>query len=452
MFTVKEILKATNSKLIKGSLGEVVSGVSIDSRTIRPKELFIAIKGANFDGHNFINDAIKKKAGGIIFSDDSVDNLNLDVPLIKVNSTIRMLTGLASYHRSKFSIPVIAITGSNGKTTTKELISHFLSNKFRVLKNEGNQNNQIGLSLNLFKLKPQHQVCVMELGTNNFGEIECLSKILKPNIGVITNIGPSHLEGLKDLAGVFREKISLLDNLIEPKAALVNADDSLLRNFLRNKPKKVFSFGYKKAADFRMRNLKFKNDKLTFEINKKFSLNTTAKHNAYNCLAAVAISRLFGLTYKELTNALLDFNWLEGRFKRHIKGNIHLIDDSYNANPFSFASALESLEGYNKKSKKILVMADMLELGNFAEKYHSDLAKKISGLPLDLFIGLGNYSKSVVGFVRKNSKIEAHHLNGTDEILKILKLKLDSKPTTILVKGSHFFKLENVILHLLSST
>lgn len=453
MFTVKEILDITGAGLVKGNPNKRITGVSIDSRTIKQGQVFVAIKGPRFDGHNFILDAFKNKASAIIASEIDNDCKNIELPVIKVSCGIKALVSLASCHRDKFKIPTIAVTGSNGKTTTKELIAHCLLKNFNVLHSNANENNQFGLSLNLFKLSTQHQACVMEIGTNNFGEIKYLSDILRPNIGVITNIGPSHLEGFKNLKGVFKEKITLLDNLAFPKIGLVNSDDKLLYNFLQGKPKNVYSFGYKNKADFRLKSLTFENDRLNFKLNnQKFSLNTIAIHNIYNALAAISVSRLFGLSYNDIRIALESFNWPAGRFKRHILGNIHLIDDAYNANPFSFASALDNFKDYNKGAKKILVMADMLELGSLSEKYHLDLAKKIISSKINLFIGLGAFSKKISDFLKANSRIESYTVKDTEEIIKILKQSFDSSPVSVLVKGSHAFKLENVILYFLSST
>ncbi|MEW5758218.1 MAG: UDP-N-acetylmuramoyl-tripeptide--D-alanyl-D-alanine ligase [Candidatus Omnitrophota bacterium] len=464
MFTIKEIIEATDSRCTDANLNCRVSGVSIDSRTIKPGELFIAIRGTNCDGHNFLNEATRKGAACLLV-EENFNYKDINIPVIKAIDSTKALINLAAFHRRRFSSPIIAVTGSNGKTTTKELIAHCLGSKFKVLKNHANQNNQFGLALNIFKLASGYDISVLEIGTNNPGEIKHLSAILKPNIGVITNIGPSHLEGLKNIHGVFKEKISLLNNLIYPGLGLLNSDDKLLNKINSGKAKNIISFGYKNPADFKINSLEFIKDKIYFKIGKqKFILNTIASHNVYNALAAISVSRIFGISYKELLDSLKGFNWLDGRFKKHAVGNITLIDDSYNANPLSFNSAVDSIESYNKKSppkarsrhfvgeKKILVMADMLELGNLSEKYHLELAKKIQKSSISIFICLGKYSKKIAEFLKKSSKIKVYTLQTIQDVISVLDDILDKEPTTILVKGSHAFKLENVILHLLSIT
>ena len=256
MFTIKEILEATGGKLIKGNLGKRISGVSIDSRTIKPNELFLAIRGTRFDGHNFIAQARRKRAGAIIFcnpryrSDLAAFKDRKALAVIEVESSVQALGALAHYYRARFKIPVIAITGSNGKTTTKEMASSILSSRFNVLRNVGTENTQIGVSLALLKLRKSHHLAVIELGANHFGEIDRLSWIAQPTAGIVTNIGPSHLEFFKSLKGVFRAKLELVKKLPKNGTIIINKDDPYLSR-LNGTNLSTITFGFNRISDFR---------------------------------------------------------------------------------------------------------------------------------------------------------------------------------------------------------
>ncbi|PIS34320.1 MAG: UDP-N-acetylmuramoyl-tripeptide--D-alanyl-D-alanine ligase, partial [Candidatus Omnitrophica bacterium CG08_land_8_20_14_0_20_41_16] len=233
MLKIPELLKATRGKLTSGDNSVSVKGVSIDSREIKKGEAFIAIKGNNFDGHNFINMAIKKGASCII-TEKEIKGTD-GIAVIKVKDTIRALGAVARFKREKYNLPVIAVTGSNGKTATKDMIAWILSKDFKVLKNEGTKNNHIGLPLTLLKLDSSYDIAVLEIGTNHFGEVKYLSDIACANIGIITNIGPAHLQYFKNLKGVFKEKHDLLRSLKAPAIAILNADDPYLRKGLLKK-------------------------------------------------------------------------------------------------------------------------------------------------------------------------------------------------------------------------
>lgn len=229
MFELTEIVKATNAKLIRRSNFNYFKGVSTDSRTIKSGEIFLALVGDKFDGHNFVGETIKRGAKAIIIS-KQVKCIKQRINILIVKNTTVALGKLAKYHRKKHDIPLIAITGSTGKTTTKDIISHILSTKYKVIKNFGTHNNQIGVPQTIFNINNKHDICVLELGTNHFGEISYLGSVALPQIAAITNIGASHLEFLKDLEGVLKEKTSIIDHLKRPRILLLNGDDKFLRN------------------------------------------------------------------------------------------------------------------------------------------------------------------------------------------------------------------------------
>ena len=278
MHRIEDIIKATSAKLICGLPDTRIGAVSIDTRTIKPNEVFVAVKGNNFDGHDFIEQAVLKGAACIICRTGLDKNILLRlrkqsgrITVIEVEDTVKALGDIAGFMRREACVPVIAITGSAGKTTTKEMLAWVLSSKFKVLKNEGTQNNNIGVPLTLLKIDKTYDYAVIELGTNHFGEIENLVNITSPNIGIITNIGASHLEYFGDLPGVFKEKIVLLRSLKSPRIGIVNADDDFLKKELFNPADNatIFSYGIKNKAEFFVKDVVYSPKGLSFCLNPK---------------------------------------------------------------------------------------------------------------------------------------------------------------------------------------
>ncbi|MDP2939393.1 MAG: UDP-N-acetylmuramoyl-tripeptide--D-alanyl-D-alanine ligase [Candidatus Omnitrophota bacterium] len=455
MFKVGEILKATGEKLIQGNKDCHFLGISIDSRTIRPGELFLAIKGNNFDGHNFINEAIRKSARGIVISRNKSFSAAKNLVIIRVKDTTKALGDIARYNRERFNIPLVAITGSNGKTTTKEMLAFVLEKRFKVLKAMATFNNQIGVPLTLLKLRRSHEIVVLELGTNHFGEIDYLSKICQPNIAIITNIAPSHLEFFKNLNNVFKEKYSLIRNLKQEKVAIVNGDDRYLNRLNQYpNPKMVIKFGINNKSDFKAENIELINEKIRFYLNGKISidLNTIAKHNVYNCLAAIACCKYFHLDYNCIQDSLKEFSFPSGRLEVKNFKNIKVIDDTYNANPLSFKNAIDALSSLDSLGRKVLIFADMLELGCDADKLHFLSGKYAADSGIDILIGVGNLTKHFLSGARKAgmSKKSIFHFKSSQaakrEISKIIRAK-----DLVLVKGSRLMQMEKVVQALKSS-
>ncbi|MFH0913460.1 MAG: UDP-N-acetylmuramoyl-tripeptide--D-alanyl-D-alanine ligase [Candidatus Omnitrophota bacterium] len=450
MFKLDELLKATSGKLVNriGSLD--IKGISIDSRTIKPQEAFIAIKGSNFDGHDFIDQVIKKGAGCII--KEVAGKVGTDkAAIIEVKDTVRALGDIARFWRRRFSdIPVIAITGSNGKTTAKEMVAHLFSRRFKVLKNAGTKNNQIGLPLTLLGLDSSYDVVVLEIGTNHFGEVACLAKICQPNVGIITNIGPSHLEYLHNLGGVFREKYSLIENLDSPHIAILNADDDLLRKraFGRSKKAFVLGFGIKNSCDFFASDIKEARGVFGFGIKQKyrFTLKTLGYYNIYNALAAIAAARLFGISYADIALEMATFDFPQGRLKLRKIGKTRFIDDTYNSNPLSLKGALEALHNFKTKGRKIFVMGDMLELGKSKEEFHCQAGRE-AARACSIFITVGRLSRLAAdaarasGFDKKNIFICDNARQAQDILSRRV---LPKKDDLVLAKGSRLMKMEEV--------
>ena len=451
MFRINEIIKATKGQLIQGSLLGKVAGISCDSRSLKPQEAFLALRGKNFDGHDFVPKALKSKVSCLIVEKKLGFSIPAAVTVIKVKDTVLALGDIARFQRQKMDLPVIAVTGSNGKTTTKEMIAWVLSSGDQVLKNEGTKNNQIGLPQTLIQLTKKDNFAVVEIGTNHFGEVGYLAKIARPNIGVITNIGSSHLEFFKDLKGVAKEKTTLLDNLAKPALALLNADDNLLKNLIHRpiKGQPVFSYGIKEKSDFRASDIKLSGAKVRFKVNSKFNfeLSSLGVYNIYNALAAIAVGRIFGLSYAQMRARLAAFKFPKGRLNLVESKGLRFIDDTYNSNPLSLSAALSALGAMNCKGRKILIMGDMLELGKQKELLHRQIAWSITNT-CDLLITVGNLARITAKAARRNG-LEAKHifccanaLAVRDLLLKKIFPKADD---LILIKGSRSMKMEEVL-------
>lgn len=450
MFTIQELAEITKGRIswYEGR-GFEVGGISIDSRTLKKGEAFVAIRGRRFNGHDFIDKAVAKGAACII-KEYSFQTKENRLPIIEVRDTIKALGEIARAHRLKMSIPLVAITGSNGKTSAKEMIARVLGQRYNVLKNEGTKNNHIGVPLTLLQLNHSYEAAVLELGTNNFGEIKNLSSIALPNIGIVTNIGKAHLQAFQNLYGVCREKMSLLKNLQRPRIVLLNGDDQFLKSRLPGLKSNYFiaTFGLKRRNDFFAEKISIKRRKISFCANgkHKLTLNTLGRKNVYNALAAIAIGRLFGVSYREISTALAKFSFPEGRLKLVRDDGRLIIDDSYNSNPNSLLEALEVLKNFKIKGRKIFIMGDMLELGRDSEKLHIDVGDKL-GAVCDILITVGKFSRLAAlqakkkGFDPESIFICRDRFQARKVLSERIPLKKDD---LILIKGSRSMKMEEV--------
>ncbi len=445
MFRVYELAEAAKGNLISGLRETVVKGISIDSRRIKRGEAFVAIKGDNFDGHDFIREAVKNGAACII-AEKWLEGIKGPV-LIRVNNTIESLGKIAQFNRNRYDIPVIAVTGSSGKTTTKDMLARVLSQKFKVLSTEGTRNNHIGLPLTLLKLDRSYGAVVLEIGTNHFGEVEYLSRIASANIAVITNIGPSHLKYFENLDGVFREKRSLLRSLKNPAIAVLNSDDRYLRKELLNEKTGLFTIGVgiKHPSDFTASCIRYVQSGYSFKVNRRlgFALTALGYYNIYNCLVSIAIARIFGIGYRKISAALSSFKPPSGRLSIINKKGIRFIDDSYNSNPLSLGQALDLLGKIRTKGRKVAVIGDMLELGGKAEAMHVKAVKEAL-LVCDTLITVGTLSSAGARGIRAKGK----NIITCESSLQARKILFEhlriASSDIVLVKGSRRMKMEEV--------
>lgn len=449
MFDIKDILEATEGRLLKGKTEIDFSCVSTDTRTLKQGALFIAIKGPNFDGHNFIEEAGSKGAiGALVNEGTNVASLNFDgLVIIEVKDTVKALGDIARSHRRKFDIPIIAVTGSNGKTTTKDMISAVLAKKYSVLKNEGTENNFIGVPLTLLRLNSAYEIAVLELGSSHSGEIARLAEIVQPSCGVILNICPSHLEFFNTLDKVREEKLSLLKRLGSDGISVVSGDDAQLVKEAKAMCAEALTFGLNAGCEFRATNIRESEGGIDFTLNSghKFHIGILGRHNIYNAVASVAVSSLYGVTVEEVAAILKDFKLPKLRMEFMEAEGIKFIFDCYNSNPSSMASAIDTIKGINTARRKILVAGDMLELGEASSDFHKRIGKLAAEAKVDILMGVGPLSR----FILEGAQEEGIggdsllHFENSVAAAKALRDIL-RKGDLVLVKGSRGMKMEEI--------
>jgi murE/murF fusion protein len=452
-----EILEATGGKLFCGSLDRTFIGVSIDSRKISAENLFIAVQGDVHDGHSFIGGVIEKGIGGIVIDQKKTDTLPVsELPdtgmvCITVDDTRRALGDLAAFHRRRTSVSVVAVTGSNGKTSTRKMMSAVVSRRFCTLSTQGNLNNDIGLPLTLLNLKREHQWAVVELGMNRPGEIERLAEICLPDIGVITNIGPAHLEGLGSVDAVMSAKGELLAKIKPDGTAVLNADDPRLLKLADAAPVNVLLFGLSKDANIRAESVRQHGEGLSFSLvlpgeTVSVRLQSPAMFMVSNALAAAAIGCILGLAADEIKEGLETFKPVSGRMNIHqTNKGVHIIDDTYNANPGSMQAAIATLAALKGKNRGFLIVGDMLELGEHSAKMHRKIGSVAAGANIAGLYVTGNYADDVAAGALE-AKLDSEDIfKGTrEEILEAITKKLDAGDW-VLVKGSRGMAMETVV-------
>jgi UDP-N-acetylmuramoyl-tripeptide--D-alanyl-D-alanine ligase len=438
---IEDIITATGGDVIARAK-DSFAGISIDSRTVREGELFIALKGSRFDGHAFLYEALKRGSGAIV--DTGKAKYVTDKTIIAVQDTLKALQDIGRHMRISIDIPVVGITGSNGKTTTKELISSILETQHKILKNTGNLNNHIGLPLSLTRISHDDEIIVLEMGASGPGEIRVLCNIAGPDYGVITNIGYAHLEGFKDIETVRKTKLELLDSV---KAAVVNADDLFLMEGVNDSGfrGRIVRYGIKNPAEVFADTIQLheKGSKFTLHLPEGKSIEVNPKisgmFNIYNILAAASVGHLFNIEPERIQNAIDSFAGVPMRLEIKEYDGIKVISDVYNANPISMEEAVKELKRL-KKGRGIAVLGDMLELGPYAEEAHKALGTLLSQSAIEVLIAVGplmTYAAS--GFTGTVYTLETAQEAG--RILKEIWVKGD----TVLIKGSRGMKLEKVL-------
>lgn len=448
---ISNIVKAVQGSVVNCSKKLLINGISTDSRTISKGNLFIPIVGEKYDGHDFIENAIK--AGAIAALSDRFFE-DEDIPYIKVKDTEDALISIAKYYRSMFDIPAIAITGSSGKTTTKEIVAAVLGQSFNVLKNEGNYNNTIGLPHAIFKLNKDHEICVMEMGMNSFGEISKLASIVKPDLTLITNIGTAHIEFLGSRENIFKAKMEAVENFTLKNTLIINGDDDMLRTLDRNSFS-IVSVGLDSKNDIIAYDIRQIDDKgIEFSVryknkSERFYIPVIGIHNVYNGLFGIAVGLYKNMSLENIKKGLAGFTPPDMRMETFVlKNGIRIINDAYNANPESVRAAITTLANMHSKAKKVLVLGDMMELGKHSENEHYKIGKFVACNSIDMLITIGKKSRKTQQGALQAGLSEAFHFENNKKGLDYLLTRL-LPHDIVLIKGSRSAKMEEIayLLH-----
>jgi len=444
--------------LSKGPVPEATN-VSIDTRTLKAGDLFIAIKGPHFDGHEFIKDAISKGASGVIQSEGhALKNAKTPVWNIQVKDTVKALGDIAALWRRMNDFVCVAVTGSNGKSTTKEMIYAGLtaSGMRRAVKTEGNFNNLIGMPLQLLRVDAGTEVAILEMGMNAEGEIRRLAEIARPDVGIITNVNPAHLEKLQTVENVARAKGELFDAMPKDRTVIINAEDPWAVKLGESYPGRKIKFGMQNGCDVqfgRMASEGLDRTDMTFYVKGReyaMSLPLPGVHNVMNALAAISVGVAMGINPLMMIVGLESFSAMKMRFERmQLQNGVQLINDSYNANPSSMFAALRTVGAAKRAGRFIAVLGDMLELGEASGEKHKELGENAAKFGVELLYVIGNFADDVVkgaisGGIKKEHVVKS---SSHDDIKKAL-LKIVKAGDIVLVKGSRGMKMEQVAEYL----
>ena len=456
-WTAAEIIEATRGELLCGDLRRPFSGVSIDSRNISAGEAFVAITGDVHDGHSFTSNIVDQGVRGLVISHHKVEQMPIaawntnDVVCIAVEDTTRALGDIAAFNRLRSQASVVAITGSNGKTTTRRMTTAILDRQYDTLTAVGNFNNEIGLPLTLLGLSTEHQWAVLELGTNNPGEIARLAEICSPDIGVLTNIGPAHLEGLGSIEGVMQEKGDLLKSLGPGGKAILNADDPRVIQLASSTKAEVILYGLSREATIRAEDVDETKDIISFTLifageSTSVRLNSPGRFMVSNALAAAAVGHQIGLSCRTVKTGIEAFKPVSGRMNiKHMAGGINLIDDTYNANPESMKAAFVTLKTMRAGARGVVVIGDMLELGYQAPSLHRKVGARAARSGISRLYAYGEFAAEVITGAHDEGMQPTDTFEGTHaEIVEDLKDWLQPGDW-LLVKGSRGMTMEEVV-------
>lgn len=456
-FHIEEILKATGGRVLQGGNQVVFSSISTDSRTVTEGALFIALRGNRFDGHHYAIEALEKGAGGVMIEEEKAGDIRLSGyqtrPVIVVRDTLQALGDIARDRRRKFAIPVVALTGSNGKTTTKEMIAACLETSFPILKTKGNLNNLIGLPLTLLSLTEKERVAIVEMGMNVPGEIRRLTEIAEPDVGLITNIQAAHLLGMGSIERIQEEKGELFRRMKKDGSIIVNQDDLRVVVLGEEFEGQKITFGIDHPADVMGREIRLKGREGTsFTLilegeEREVCLPILGKHFVSNALSAIATASLFGIDLERTIRALEQFEPYAMRMEvLPLQGGATLINDAYNANPKSMELSLQTLSEVKGRGRAIAVLGDMLELGEYAVEAHRQLGKRVAEFSIDFLFVMGEEAPVVVeSAIREGLAYERARVIESHSEAASLVRAMAREGDWILVKGSRGMAMEKVV-------
>lgn len=451
---IKDIIEKCNGKLMQGNENLPFDKLCKDTRTLNKGEIYLGIQGENFNGSTLYEQALEKGAIACILQDVEISDEILkkypESTIVLVEDTVKTLQKLAEYKRSMCNIPVVAITGSVGKTSTKDMIASVLSQKYKVLKTQGNLNNQIGLPLTILKLE-DHEALVVEMGMGNLGEISNLTKIAKPNVAVITNIGTSHIGNLGSRQNILKAKLEILEGLQKDGVCIINNDNDLLNEWNRkNTNYKVITYGIDEKSDYNAINIKLDENSSEYDVEidkKKYHIDIAVggRHFIYNSLCAICIGKFFSIPIEEIKEGIEKFELTKSRMEVHKKDDITIVNDCYNASYDSMKAAIEYL-GAQKNCRKIAVLGDMFELGVYSKELHEKVAPCIIENKIDELITVGeqaeNIAKVAINLGMEKKNVNAY-MSNSDAINKIKSIMKDND--VILIKASNGMNFKQIV-------
>lgn len=445
---IEEITKACNGKLIHGDKAQEIRGFSRDSREIKQGDIYVGIKGENFDGNTYYFQALENGAMGCIIEESYESNIKLDEikgkSIIIVKDSIKALQDIAAYRKANANIPAVAITGSVGKTSTKDIIASCLSEKFNVLKTQGNKNNHIGLPMTVLELENQ-EMMVIEMGMNHFGEIRTLTNIVRPQVCVITNIGTSHIGNLGSRENILKAKLEILEGMEPNGVAIVNNDNDLLHKWAEENKENynIKTFGIENRSDYTAYNIKENEEGISYSIDIKGNTYTvtvpvSGKAFVYNSLSALAVGQVFNEDVEQCIEGIKNFELTKKRMEIVKTKGMKIINDSYNASYDSMKSGLEALKN-SEETRKIAVLGDMLELGDFAQELHEKVGEEVAKNNIDILVTVGTNAKYIAQRAQELGVKEIKMCENNNEAINYLKHTL-AKGDAVLLKASNSMK------------
>lgn len=456
--TLGQLVEAVHGRLL-GSFADLTTPIDVidsDSRDIHAGSLFLPLVGERFDGHTYLDSALEKGAAGTL-TDRELDSYRADKFYLKVENTELALRDLAIWYKSLFPIPFVAVTGSVGKTTAKDMIACVLGQKYNVLKTEGNFNNNLGLPLTILRLAPEHEMCVLEMGMDRFGEIDYLGATVKPNVGVITNIGDAHIERLGSRENIFKAKCELLPHVQSDGLLVLNGDDDFLPSLKGTTATPAVFCGKGEGLDYHARltggdGVSYISCCLTAsDFAREVEVPALGEHMIYPITMATAVAEHFGLTQEEICRGLSSFVPTKMRMNVHRReGNMVILDDCYNANPQSMRAALSVLSG-SRTQHKVAILGDMLELGEFSESLHTGVGQYAATVGLDCLIAIGPECRHMARGAQQAGVKQVYSCENKEQAKEILASYLCAD-TTFLVKASRGMRLEEISAYLLEQT
>lgn len=447
---ISDVVCATNGKVDGNSSNtdDYISNITTNSKECIKGSLFIAIRG----GHNFVQEAVDNGAICCLV-EKKVDVADENVTFIYTEDTVEAMLSLATFYRSLFNIPAVAITGSSGKTSTKDIVASVLGEQYNVLKTEGNFNNEIGVPMTIFNLRSDHEMLVIEMGMNHFGEIEKLVDVVKPDVAIITNIGVAHIEHLGSKEGILKAKLEITSGLKSKGTLIINKDDEMLGNIANEKKSEfeIMTFSKKSVADYKVKNVNIKGvEGITFDVENNgdtnsYQINYPGEFMVSNAVCAIICGDYFDIDQNKIIDGIKNFTLSKNRLERfYLKTGATVINDAYNASPDAMHSSITILDDINDK-RKILVLGDMFELGEESAFMHKELGKFIATKKVDIVIFCGEMMKNAYSTYNSYSENQAYHLENIWEISHCLEEIDINKNDIILFKASNGMKFKEVI-------